>query len=96
MHIDLVKEGKKMPQPFVQPPQIKTRISILVFLKGTAAPLVLYFENPIAVYEELTQVLKTTPASNKLIEKDTIGPIKKVCLAANQICAVAMQEEQYA
>ncbi len=84
-----------MPQPFVQPPQIKTRISILLFIKGSAAPMVLYFENPLAVYEELIQLLKTTPASNKIIEKETIGPIKKFCIAANQISAVAMQEEQY-
>lgn len=82
-------------QPFPQPPQFKTRISVLVFLKGTAAPLVLYFENPIAVYEELTQLLKSSSAINKIIEKETIGPVKKVCLMSNQICAVAIQEEQH-
>lgn len=84
-----------MPQPFAQPPQVKTRISILVFLKGTAAPLVLYFENPMAVYEELLQVMKTSATTTKLIEKDTIGPVKKFCVMSNQICAVALQEEQY-
>lgn len=84
-----------MQQPYQQPPQFKTRISILVFLKGTAAPLVLYFENPIAVYEELTQFLKSGSAINKIIEKETIGPVKKVCLMSNQICAVAIQEEQH-
>lgn len=84
-----------MPQPFTQTPQIKTRTSVLVFLKGTAAPLVLYFENPLAVYEELTQLLKTGSTITKLIEKETIGPVKKICLMSNQICAVAMQEEQF-
>ncbi len=84
-----------MPQPFSQTPQFKTRISILVFVKGSAAPLVLYFENPLAVYEELTQIIKTSAASNKLIEKDTIGPIKRFCIMSNQISAIAMQEEQY-
>ena len=85
-----------MPQPFAQPPQFKTRISVLVFIKGSAAPLVLYFENPLAVYEELTQLIKTSATSNKLIEKETIGPIKKFCIMSNQISALALQEEQYA
>ena len=35
-----------MAQPFAQNTQIKKRISVLVFLKGTTAPLVLYVENP--------------------------------------------------
>ena len=30
-----------------------------------------------------------------LVEKETQGPIKKVCFVSNQIAAVAMQEEQY-
>ncbi len=84
-----------MPQAFSQPPQFKTRISVLIFTKGSAAPLVLYFENPIAVYEEFTQLLKTSSTTPKLIEKETIGPIKKFCIMSNQISAVAIQEEQY-
>lgn len=84
-----------MQQQFAQTPQIKTRISILIFLKGTAAPLVLYFENPQAVYDEMIQVLKMSATSSKLIEKETVGPIKKVCFMSNQICGVAMQEEQF-
>lgn len=84
-----------MPQPFAQPPQIKTRIAVLVFIKSSAAPMVLYFENPIAEYEDLVQILKTAGAMNKMIEKDTVGPIKKFCIASNQIAGVALQEEQY-
>jgi hypothetical protein len=30
-----------------------------------------------------------------LIEKETEGPLKKVCFASNQIAALAIQEEQY-
>ncbi len=75
--------------------QIKKRISVLVFLKGTAAPLVLYVENPNALYEELQQILRLNSQVAKLIEKETLGPIKKVSILSNQICAVAMQEEQY-
>ena len=84
-----------MPQPFSQGSQIKKRLSVLVFLKGTTAPLVLYVENPLELYEELSQILKLHASANKLIEKNTLGPIKKVCLQSSQICAVALQEEQY-
>lgn len=81
-----------MAQQF-NPQNIKKKISILVFLKGSTAPLVLYVENPLELYAELTQLIKT--GSNVLVEKETQGPIKKVCFVANQVAAVAMQEEQY-
>ncbi|MCI5889376.1 MAG: hypothetical protein MRZ62_07695 [Brachyspira sp.] len=72
---------------------IKKRMSVLVFLKGSTAPLVLYLDNPQDVYFELTKLMKSpTPV---YVEKETQGPLKKVCFAANQIAAVAMQEEQY-
>lgn len=72
---------------------IKKRMSVLVFLKGSTAPLVLYLDNPHDVYFELTKLMKSpTPV---YVEKETQGPLKKVCFAANQIAAVAMQEEQY-
>ena len=72
---------------------IKKRMSVLVFQKGSTAPLVLYLDNPQDVYFELTKLMKSpTPV---YVEKETQGPLKKVCFAANQIAAVAMQEEQY-
>ena len=72
---------------------IKKRMSVLVFLKGSTAPLVLYLDNPQDVYFELTKLMKSpTPV---YVEKETQGPLKKDCFAANQIAAVAMQEEQY-
>ena len=83
-----------MPQPFSQG-QMKKRTSVLVFLKGTTAPLVLYVENPFALYDELSQVVKANSITPKLIEKVTMGPIKKVCILSTEICAVALQEEQY-
>ena len=81
-----------MAQQF-NPQNIKKRTSILVFLKGSTAPIVLYVENPQELYSELVQLVKNS--SNAIVEKETQGPIKKVCFAANQISAVAMQEEQY-
>ena len=84
-----------MTQPFSQGNQIKKRTSVLVFLKGTTAPLVLYVENPAALYDELSQILKINSPTPRLFEKNTMGPIKKVCIQSTQICAIAMQEEQY-
>ena len=72
---------------------IKKRTSLLVFLKGSTAPLVLYLENPQETYDELTRLMKST--TTVFVEKETQGPLKKVCFAANQVAAVAMQEEQY-
>ena len=81
-----------MAQQF-NPQNIKTRISVLVFIKGSTAPLVLYVENPQDLYNELSQAMKSS--SITFIEKETTGPLKKVCFVSNQIAALAMQEEQY-
>ena len=83
-----------MPQPFSSAP-MKKRSPVLVFLKGTTGPLVLYVDSPIDVYEELAQILKQNSPTPRLIEKNTNGPIRKVCILSTQICAVALQDEQY-
>lgn len=72
---------------------IKKRTSVLVFLKGSTAPLVLYVENPEELYTELQHSIKSAAAT--LIEKETQGPLKKVSFISNQVAAVAIQEEQY-
>lgn len=82
-----------MAQQFSGTPQIKVRTALLIFIKGASAPVVLYLENPQAVYEEVQQLLKS--ASNILFEKEGNGPIKKFSVIANQISAVALQDEQY-
>lgn len=81
-----------MAQQF-NPQNIKTRTSVLVFIKGSTAPLVLYVESPQELYAELTQSMKSATAT--FIEKETVGPLKKVSFVSNQIAAIAMQEEQY-
>ena len=72
---------------------IKKRTSVLVFLKGSTAPLVLYVENSEELYNELKLAIKSPTAV--LIEKETQGPLKKVCFVSNQVASVALQEEQY-
>lgn len=72
---------------------IKKRYAVLVFIKGSTAPLVLYVKEAQALYQELVERM---PSSNAvLIEKETEGPLKKVCFLSNQIAALAIQEEQY-
>ena len=81
-----------MSQQFPQQ-QFKTRLALLVFLKGASAPIVLFFEDTLAVYEELLAIVKTQSPVAKLIEKEPIGPIKKIAFMSNQIISVALQEE---
>ena len=79
-----------MANPYMQKPT-KTRLAILVFFKGAAAPIVMYLENPITVYEELKKIVET--GQNRLYEKECSGPIKKVSFLTEQISALAIQEE---
>lgn len=72
--------------------QIKT--SLLIFLKGSVAPIVLYLEDPKKVYDDLQKVLKAASAP-KMLELDALGPIKKVSLVSTEISGLALQEEQY-
>lgn len=78
-----------MSQPFAQ--QFKTRLALLVFIKGAAAPMVLYFEDVKAEYDEFFAAMQLPVG--KLIEKEPIGPIKKVAVMSNQIASLAIQEE---
>lgn len=72
---------------------IKIRYAVLVFIKGSSAPLVLYVKDPQELYNELLAAIQAPKAV--LIEKETEGPIKRVSFVSNQISAVALQEEQY-
>lgn len=71
---------------------IKKRYAVLVFIKGSTAPLVLYVKDAQALYDELVGKMQSPSAA--LIEKETEGPLKKVCFISNQIAALAIQEEQ--
>lgn len=72
---------------------IKKRYAVLVFLKGSTAPLVLYVNDYMGLYQELTELVKSNQPV--IVEKDTEGPLKRVCFISNQIAALAIQEEQY-
>lgn len=74
-------------------PQQKTRTALVLFLKGAATPVVLYFDNPQAVYMEIKQLMKNP--SPVLVEKEANGPVKKLSFVSTQIAGVALQEETY-
>lgn len=73
---------------------IQIKISVLIFLKGSVAPIVLYVENPKGIYENL-QAVMSSQETPKLIELEALGPIKKVCLVSSEISGISLQEEQY-
>jgi hypothetical protein len=65
---------------------------VLVFLKGLAAPVVLYTSQPQTLYEELRQLcLSRNPNDPKLIEQQTLGPLKQVCFWDTELMGVALQ-----
>ena len=85
-----------MTQHFQNSPQVKTRKAVLVLMKHSAPPLVLYVDNPEELYEDLKKAIKTSnTAMPKLIEKTAKGPVKNFCVLDTQLAGVALQEENY-
>ncbi|MDX2085305.1 MAG: hypothetical protein SFZ03_07950 [Candidatus Melainabacteria bacterium] len=68
------------------------QISVLVFLKSLATPVVLYADSPTQLYDELREaILVANPAQPKLLEKNGAGPLKKVSFLDTELAGVAMQ-----
>ena len=80
-----------MSQQYI--PQPKTRTALVLFLKGAATPVVLYFDNPQVVYQEFKQLMKSP--SPVLVEKEANGPVKKICFVSTQIASLVLQDEVY-
>lgn len=74
-------------------PQQKTRTALVLFLKGAATPVLLYFDNPQAVYMEMKQLMKSP--SPVLVEKEANGPVKRISFVSTQLAGVVLQEETY-
>ena len=85
-----LKESKMTSQYL---PQQKTRTALVLFLKGVATPVLLYFDNPQAVYMEMKQLMKSP--SPVLVEKEANGPVKRIAFVSTQISGVVLQEETY-
>jgi hypothetical protein len=73
-------------------PPAPSAYSVLVFVRALAAPVVLYSDNPVSLYEELKRTMQqANPATPKLLEKPGTGPLKKVALWDTEITGVALQ-----
>jgi hypothetical protein len=78
--------------PSSVPPNMQ--ISVLVFMKSLATPLVLYADNPTALYDEMKQIIRSANVQTpKLIEKQGVGPLKKVAFLDTEVSGVAVQLE---
>ena len=78
--------------PSSLPPNMQ--ISVLVFMKSLATPLVLYADNANQLYDEIKQIIRSAnPQSPKIIEKQGVGPLKKVAFLDTEVSGVAMQLE---
>lgn len=81
-----------------QYPHAKTQVKlpVLLFLKLVGPPIVLYFENPEEVYNELIEIMNSAnDKAPKLIEKKANGPVKNIAFLDTQIASVALQEETH-
>lgn len=68
------------------------QVSVLLFLKSLSTPVVLYAENGTQLYEEIKQIVRSAnPQSPKLIEKQGVGPLKKVAFLDTEVSGVAIQ-----
>ncbi len=73
---------------------LNMQVSVLVFMKSLATPLVLYADNANQLYDEIKQLIRGANAqSPKLIEKQGVGPLKKVAFLDTEISGVAVQLE---
>ena len=67
---------------------------VLVFLNSMAAPVALYTDNPVALYEDMKRTIQQAKeGSPKLIEKTGLGPLRKVSFLDTQVIGVALQNE---
>jgi hypothetical protein len=74
------------------PPNMQ--VSVLVFMKSLATPLVLYADNANQLYEEMKQLIRSANVqAPKLIEKQGVGPLKKVSFLDTEVSGVAVQLE---
>ncbi len=66
--------------------------AVLVFLKSLATPLVLYTPNVLETFTDIKDAMKNAKvASPKLIEKETLGPLKIVFFWDTEIAGAALQ-----
>ncbi len=82
----------QMQQPPSGPPP-----AVLVFLKSMATPLVLYTPNTPETFAEIKEAMKNAKSTApKLIEKETLGPLRQVFFWDTEIAGGALQMDMNA
>ncbi len=77
---------------FTSGPTPNVQFAVLVFMKSLSTPVVLYADNATQLYDEIKRLIQTAnPQSPKLIEKQGVGPLKKVAFLDTEISGVAIQ-----
>ena len=73
---------------------IKQKTAFVVFIKGSIAPVMLYLDDPIKVYENVQSIIRGAQQP-KIFEIEANGPIKKVTFVTSEITGCALQDEVY-
>jgi|GEM_PF-2699000 len=71
-----------------QPPN---NSAVLVFLKSMATPIVLYTADSQKTYAEIKKSMVEAKTHPKLVEKETMGPLKHVFFWDTEIAGAALQ-----
>ncbi len=74
--------------------QLKQKTAFIVFVKGSIAPVVLYLNDPIKVYENVQSLIRN-PQAPRVFEIEANGPVKKVTFVTSEITGCALQDEMY-
>lgn len=70
----------------------QAQMTVLVFMKSLSTPVVLYAENALTLYDEIKALIRAAnPQSPKLIEKQGVGPLRKVAFLDTEVSGVALQ-----
>ena len=79
-----------MSQSFTQ--TLNKKVAFIVFVKGSIAPIVLYLDDPIKVYNNVQGIIRSAQPP-KFFEIEASGPIKKVTFVTAEVTGCALQEE---
>ncbi|MDO5438080.1 MAG: hypothetical protein Q4F80_07790 [bacterium] len=83
-----------MAQQFSNAQSVNKKVAFIVFVKGSIAPVVLYLDDPVKVYENVQNII-SNPQAPRIFEIEANGPIKKVTLVTSEVTGCALQEEVY-
>lgn len=81
-----------MSQQYTNTQTLSKKVSFIIFVKGSIAPIVLYLDEPEQVYENVQNLLNN-PEAPEVFEIEANGPIKKVSVLTKEVTGCALQDE---